>query len=337
MRFISYPFEQCLQNSIKLFIRLLSFFQVPSLRNSLLGLGSILIVPVVYAAPVWTFTPITPTSVTLPVDGVVSVKYQVTNQSNRPHTLMMTAIPGVTQIITSGNCGKRFRLGAMGSCTLNLKIRWNALQGNITSGPIVCDRGNALECYGPSQPLNIIKGAVPRIILTVTPSSITFPTDGQGSVFVKNSATSTQPAKNVKASIPSSSNIKIQGNTCGTSLAIGRTCRITFAADEIEQATNIFIKGTNSNQVRVKATVTSAAKYQVGGNVSGLDDNQTLTLQNNGGDNLTVTGDGPFVFSKPLDKGAQFSVTILVQPSSQNCSVKSASGVAGGRAQIRYA
>ncbi len=47
--------------------------------------------------PLWTFTPLTPTTLTVEADATATVSYQVTNQSRRPHTLMMRNIPGVTR------------------------------------------------------------------------------------------------------------------------------------------------------------------------------------------------------------------------------------------------
>jgi hypothetical protein len=59
-----------------------------------------------------------------------------------------------------------------------------------------------------------------------------------------------------------------------------------------------------------------------------------LTLQNNGGDNLTVNGTGTvnFTFATPLLTGAAYAVTILNQPGSpaQNCTVSNGSGTIGG-------
>jgi hypothetical protein len=67
--------------------------------------------------------------------------------------------------------------------------------------------------------------------------------------------------------------------------------------------------------------------YTIGGNVSGLT-GAGLVLQDNDGNNLSVTASGNFAFSIALDSGAVYSVTILTQPSGQNCSVTNASGTA---------
>lgn len=64
--------------------------------------------------------------------------------------------------------------------------------------------------------------------------------------------------------------------------------------------------------------------FSVGGSVTGL--SGTLVLQNNGGDNVTMTGSGAFAFGTGLANGATYSVTVLTQPSGQNCTVTNGTG-----------
>jgi hypothetical protein len=72
------------------------------------------------------------------------------------------------------------------------------------------------------------------------------------------------------------------------------------------------------------------AAYSIGGTVSGL--TGSLMLQNNGGDILILTQDGPFNFSTPVLDGAAYSVTVLSEPSSQICTVLNGSGTVVGKA-----
>jgi len=64
--------------------------------------------------------------------------------------------------------------------------------------------------------------------------------------------------------------------------------------------------------------------YTIGGTLNGL--SGTLILQNNGGDDLTLTADGSFTFSSALSNGAAYSVTVSSQPSGQGCTVSNGSG-----------
>jgi len=64
--------------------------------------------------------------------------------------------------------------------------------------------------------------------------------------------------------------------------------------------------------------------YRILLSVSGL--NGTVVLQNNGGDDLTVTADGPYYFSMTVLTGAMYEVTVKTQPASQTCMVAMGTG-----------
>jgi hypothetical protein len=68
----------------------------------------------------------------------------------------------------------------------------------------------------------------------------------------------------------------------------------------------------------------AALNYTVGGNVSGL--NGTLVLQDNGGDNLTITQNGAFTFGTPIGYANGYDVTVLTQPTGQTCTVANGTG-----------
>ena len=55
----------------------------------------------------------------------------------------------------------------------------------------------------------------------------------------------------------------------------------------------------------------------------------TVVLQDNGGDNLSVTANGSFTFATSLASGAAYSVTVKTNPSGQTCTVSSGSGTVG--------
>ena len=69
--------------------------------------------------------------------------------------------------------------------------------------------------------------------------------------------------------------------------------------------------------------------YSIGGTVTGLT-GAGLVLQNNGGDNLSVSADGGFTFSTKINNGGAYSVTVLTQPSGQTCTVASGAGTVSG-------
>jgi len=68
--------------------------------------------------------------------------------------------------------------------------------------------------------------------------------------------------------------------------------------------------------------------YSVGGTVSGL--TGTVVLQNNGGDDLSMTADGPFTFATVVGDGSGYDVTVSGQPVGQTCSVGNGNGTIAG-------
>ena len=70
----------------------------------------------------------------------------------------------------------------------------------------------------------------------------------------------------------------------------------------------------------------------MGGTVSGLAAGNSVVLQNNGADDLTVAADGGFTFPAPLDDGSPYAVTVLTQPAAtpQLCTVVNGAGTVAG-------
>ena len=71
----------------------------------------------------------------------------------------------------------------------------------------------------------------------------------------------------------------------------------------------------------------TTSTYPIGGTVSGL--SGTVVLQDNGGDDLSVSASGPFTFATALTSGSAYNVTVKTNPAGQTCSVASGSGTVG--------
>ncbi len=71
--------------------------------------------------------------------------------------------------------------------------------------------------------------------------------------------------------------------------------------------------------------------FTVGGSIIGLA-GSGLVLQNNGGDNLAISTNGPFTFATPLPDISTYSLSVLNQPDtpSQNCVVSQGAGTLAG-------
>ncbi len=81
--------------------------------------------------------------------------------------------------------------------------------------------------------------------------------------------------------------------------------------------------GTPSSNVTPSASG-SVSKYTIGGEVAGL--TGSLVLQNNSGDDLTLTSDGTFTFATSLADASAYAVTIKTQPTGLSCAVSNGSG-----------
>ena len=85
------------------------------------------------------------------------------------------------------------------------------------------------------------------------------------------------------------------------------------------------ISGNSITNVAI--TCSTVTLYSVGGSINGL--NGTLVIQNNGGDNLTISANGGFTFSTPLPATSSYVITVLTQPVAplQTCTVANNSGI----------
>jgi hypothetical protein len=82
--------------------------------------------------------------------------------------------------------------------------------------------------------------------------------------------------------------------------------------------------------VTVACTI-NAVTATIGGNITGLAANSSVILQDNGGDSLTLTTNGPFTFKTPVTGPTDaYAVTVLTQPTTPNqiCAVLNGSGTA---------
>jgi 6-phosphogluconolactonase (cycloisomerase 2 family) len=70
------------------------------------------------------------------------------------------------------------------------------------------------------------------------------------------------------------------------------------------------------------------ATYTVGGTVSGLDVGQSVILQDNGGDDQTVSANGAFTFAAKVSSGGSYAVKVSTQPQGMYCAVAGGSGTA---------
>ena len=117
--------------------------------------------------------------------------------------------------------------------------------------------------------------------------------------------------------------------------AVGSTISGYQNGNLVVQATDTNIKSGSpgvwlyysSNQIDNWSGGDVATTYSVGGTVSGL--SGTVVLQDNGGDDLSVSASGAFTFATGLDSSSTYNVTVKTNPTGQTCTAANGSGTVG--------
>lgn len=113
-----------------------------------------------------------------------------------------------------------------------------------------------------------------------------------------------------------------------TALANGGAYAVTVSAQPSGQTCTVSNgTGTIAGAVVTNISVVcSALSFTVGGTVSGLADGESITVQNNGADDLSVSQNGSFVFAASVAYGAEYLVTLKTEPSGKTCTASGNSG-----------
>ena len=257
-----------------------------------IGVVSLFLLGVVEAAntPVWTFTPLTATTLSVPSNDTAVVQYQVTNQSRRTHTLIMQPIQGITQLTTGlGICGNPFVLVYGASCTLSLQVNGSQLIEPISDGPVVTEQVSPLEPYRPaaSDILHITQAApITDATITVTGSPLTLTTNGPTGTLTINNTSLIVTATNITSNFTGTAldgNVTETGNTCA-SVAPLNNCTLTYTpGSTVVSQTDFPIQGTNTN------AVTAAIKIDTGITLTNVSPSSGPA---SGGTGVTLTGTG---------------------------------------------
>jgi hypothetical protein len=120
-----------------------------------------------------------------------------------------------------------------------------------------------------------------------------------------------------------------------TQIAAGATYSVSVLTQPSGQTCSLGSNSSGTATADVAVSVTCAATsggFTISAAVTGL--TGTLVLQDNGGDNLTITANGTFPFATQIVSGATYNVTVLTQPSGQTCSLGNSSGTANANVTV---
>ncbi|HAU1599272.1 TPA: DUF1566 domain-containing protein [Legionella pneumophila] len=238
----------------------------------------------------WTFEPLTATTIAVPANGAAMVQYRITNQSSKPHTLTMQPIGGITQITTGLNvCGNPFVLRGKNSCILSLQINGSQLNGPVTDGPVVCQQGSLNQCYRPSS-VNILRitqaPPITDAVISVTGSPLTLTANGATGQLTINNTSTQVAATNITSDFTGTAldgNVTETGNTCAN-VPPGGSCTLTYTpGSTVVPQTNFTIQGTNTN------ALTAAIAIQSGSTLTAINPTSGAA---SGGTGFTLTGTG---------------------------------------------
>ena len=280
--------------------------------------------PLHAGSPVWTFLPLTASTISVSMTDTTTIQYQVTNQSRKTHVLEMRGITGVSQNTTSGHCANPFTLGYQQSCSLTLTVDGSSLQGSVAGGPVVCQQGNALQCYQPSRSdsLNITLTTAPgATTLSTSVSHLALSKTGYTEYGVSGTPSSglartitvtntgSYPTSNLSISYPTWPSGTTASSNCGSSLAASATCTITITPGNTATsdgtnpctqtgtapvAQTISISADNASTVSSTAVILGYGCIYQGGYVYALDDTSAAASSVGGKVATTIDQATPF-------------------------------------------
>ena len=225
---------------------------------------------------------------------------------------------------------------------------WTQLGSSFNSGPLAA--GTQLKLSAVGSTISFLQDGVVRI--SVTDSSITGGAPGiltfgtaKADNWVGGGAGAPAATYSVGGTVSGLSGTAVLQDNGGddltlgangifgfaTKLGDGSAYRVTVKSNPSGQTCTVSngsgtVSGANVTNVAVNCVATPS--YSVGGNVSGL--SGTVVLRNNGGDDLSVSVNGPFGFATKLADGSAYSVTVKSNPSGQTCTVSNGSGTVSG-------
>jgi len=103
------------------------------------------------STPLWIFTPLTPTTISIDAFEIKFIDYLITNKSSITHNISIQPFP--FKVIDAGpfSCGEEFTLEPNKSCVLSFIVRGQFLKNSFRGGPVLCETGIPELCYKPSQ------------------------------------------------------------------------------------------------------------------------------------------------------------------------------------------
>lgn len=246
------------------------------------------------------------------------------------------------------------------ACTTNTYVVGGSVTGLVGGGLVLQDNGGdnvSITDNGTFQfPTNVASGgafAVSVLAQPTVPSQTCAVTAGTGTVVADAitgvTVTCTTNLYTVGGTVSglAGSGLVLQDNggdnlvltangsfQFATPIASGGSFQVTLFAQPSLPTQTCTVLGDSgsvgSSNVTTVSVNCDTNKYMIGGTVTGL--TGTVVLQDNGGDNLSVSANGSFAFATSIASGATYAVSVLTEPASPNqtCNVTNGSDTVGG-------
>ena len=114
------------------------------------------------------------------------------------------------------------------------------------------------------------------------------------------------------------------------SFTSGTSYNVTVLQQPVNQTCTVTSGESSLSASITVAVACTSESYTISGTVVGMLSGQSVTLQNNSGDDLTVNSNTSFSFTTKVASGVTYLVTVLTQPTGQTCTPNLNSGVVSG-------
>lgn len=206
------------------------------------------------STPLWTLTadPSTPSTQVLSPGSMVTINYNVQNQSAQTRRVAVKPMQGVSQT-TSCVLAPKGQAGS--ACVLTLSISGQLIPASgIHGGPALCQTDadgspNGNQCYQPSQTNSLDITKAVGVGISVNPGLLGLvpgcPTAG---VITVHNMSTTAPANDIAVDLGVLTGNVTATSHCPSMLPAGGNCTIDFSAATPVSATDIRIQGSNTSQ-----------------------------------------------------------------------------------------
>jgi hypothetical protein len=232
-----------------------------------------------------------------------------------------------TGLVLQDNGGDSLKVTADGSFTFKTQlISGNPYLVTVSAQP----QAPTQTCVASNAAGTIANASVTNVSIACTTKTVA--EDTIGGIVVGLAGSGLQLQDNGADTLGVSSNGSF---TFATPLAGGTPYVVSVLSQPVNPNQNCLLTGgagttgaSDVNNVVVTCTTTTNPTFTIGGTVSGLPAGETISLQDNGTDTLTV-GNGSFTFATPVPSGNAYYVTLVPgsSPQSLSCAFTNASGV----------